>query len=488
MPRSSTVPVILLAFANDREDRTRYLRNLPEETRRLLRALDQAERDGLCSVVTRTNATAADILDLFQDPRYRDRIAVFHYGGHADGYSLLLESPEGRPSPADATGLAAFLAQQTGLVLVFLNGCSTDAQVQALLGAGVAAVIATSQDILDDVATEFAGRFYSALASGLTLRGAFGEAEGAAITAFGSNTHLRHGRAAKQVSDVKEWPWKLHTRGGDQAIGNWTLHVAARSYHPLRQAELEYQSFEPHSVLIPAGAFLMGADPGPEVPEYETPQHVVVLPHFRMGIHPVTMAQYAAFIRDRKTQATPRGWFNREPPGRLDHPVTDVSWHDAMAYCAWLSEKTDRCYTLPSEAEWEKAASWTESGQKRQYPWGSEWLDGRWNVGESEPAAVTAHPTGASAYGVEDLLGNVQEWTRSLWGRQPTQPDFGYPYAQDDGREIAEPAGLPARSRLVHRGGSFRSARVDLRCSARGSSLADSKIAWRGFRVAIAIE
>ena len=164
------------------------------------------------------------------------------------------------------------------------------------------------------------------------------------------------------------------------------------------------------------------------------------------------LREYAAFLKDRKTHPAPHGWFNREPPpDRLDHPVTDVSWHDALAYCVWLSDpkQTGRRYTLPSEAEWERAC------------------------GQS---------------GVEDLLGAVQQWTRSLWGTQPQQPEYGYPYDPSDGREIADAAKLPAQARLVHRGGSFKSQPAELRCTARGNALPDSKIAWRGLRVVMHLE
>jgi iron(II)-dependent oxidoreductase len=101
---------------------------------------------------------------------------------------------------------------------------------------------------------------------------------------------------------------------------------------------------------------------------------------------------------------------------------------------------------------------------------------------------VTAHPAGASAYGVEDLLGNVQQWTRSLWGSQPAQTDYGYPYDPDDGREVTDPTKLPAQARLVHRGGSYKSQPPDLRCTARGNATPESRIAWRGFRVVMHIE
>ena len=161
-------PVIFLAFANDRDDRVRYLRNLPEETRRLRETLSDAESKGLCELVVRTNATVGEILDVFQYPDYRNRVAVLHYGGHANSYQLLLETVEGQPAPANADAFARFLGQQTGLELVFLNGCSTQAQAQGLLDAGVPGVIATSQAVDDSVATEFAGRFYRGVAGGAT--------------------------------------------------------------------------------------------------------------------------------------------------------------------------------------------------------------------------------------------------------------------------------------------------------------------------------
>ena len=86
------------------------------------------------------------------------------------------------------------------------------------------------------------------------------------------------------------------------------------------------------------------------------------------------------------------------------------------------------------------------------------------------------------------MLGVVQQWSRSLWGSQPQQPDFGYPYDSDDDREITDPELPPAQAWLVHRGGSFKSQPSDLRCSARGKALPDSKLAWRGFRVAMHLE
>src|SRR5688572_26316242 len=136
-------PVLFFAFANDREERGAYLRNLPEEARRVAQVLKSAA--GSCEVVLLQNVTADQVFDAFQE--YRDRVALFHYAGHANGFQLLLESAEGRAHAVGASGLAAFLGQQRGLRLVFLNGCSTQPQVQALLEANVAAVVATARAI-----------------------------------------------------------------------------------------------------------------------------------------------------------------------------------------------------------------------------------------------------------------------------------------------------------------------------------------------------
>jgi hypothetical protein len=96
MSDTTSKPVIFLAFANDRDDTVGYLRNLPDEARRLRDVLQPAQQAGLCEVEVRTNSTADDIFKVFQDPKYRNRIAIFHYGGHANGYQLLLESAEGQ--------------------------------------------------------------------------------------------------------------------------------------------------------------------------------------------------------------------------------------------------------------------------------------------------------------------------------------------------------------------------------------------------------
>ena len=220
-------PIIFLAFANDRDDRARYLRSLAEEARRLREALAPAERAGLCQVVVRQNATVREIFDVFQDAQTRNRVAVFHYGGHADSYRLLFEGAAGEPTPADAASFAAFLGHQTGLQLAFLNGCSTQSQAQGLLDAGVAVVVATSQAIDDRAATEFASRFYAGLAGGASLGTAFGEAQAALRTEGGGLT--RHIGAAEEGGPPADdrLPWERHVRPGAETALEWSLPEAA---------------------------------------------------------------------------------------------------------------------------------------------------------------------------------------------------------------------------------------------------------------------
>jgi formylglycine-generating enzyme required for sulfatase activity len=423
--------------------------------------------------------------------RLRDGCDILYLVAHGmivDGEpQILLEQPDGSRAWTSGRELAVQvgeLAQPPSLaVLVSCQGAGADGRWLAqddgalaglgprLAAAGVPAVVAMQGNVSMDTAAAFMPVLLAELRRDGVVDRATAVARGA-------------------VRERPDW-WMpvLFTRLSDGRV--WLPGS------PDALPEIHRQNYEPETIYIPAGTFRMGAD-DPALPPSEQLTHEVPLPAFRIGRHPVTVRQYAAFVKARKAQPPPSGWFNREPPAeRLEQPATEVSWHDAMAYCAWLSQQTGRRYTLPSEAEWEKAAlsrqgdkvtGWQGDGMKARYPWGDDWVDGRCNAAGSGTTVVTAYPDGASTYGVEDLLGNVQEWTRSLWGSQPGQPDFGYPYDPAAGRELTDPAQLPARARLVHRGGSFKSQPADLRVTARGNALPDSKLAWRGFRVAMRLE
>ncbi len=238
------------------------------------------------------------------------------------------------------------------------------------------------------------------------------------------------------------------------------------------------QPFEPETILIPAGEFLMGSDPKKDEQAFydEQPQHRLYLPDYYIAKTPVTNAQYAAW---KKTKV---------PKGKEDHPVVEVSWNNAVAYCNWLSEATGKVYRLPSEAEWEKAARGTDG---HIYPWGNEWDARLCNSDEGDKGGTTpvgAYPDGASPYGVLDMAGNVFEWTRSI--------EKDYPYNPTDGREILEAGGILGRAvrnmfaYVVVRSGPFDWSQDGMRCAnrSRDTPLSNSHgltLSGYGFRVMV---
>jgi formylglycine-generating enzyme required for sulfatase activity len=269
------------------------------------------------------------------------------------------------------------------------------------------------------------------------------------------------------------------------SLERWERQALTTSAEEKPGPETPPLPYEPETVLIPAGKFTMGSTPGPDVPAHETPQHEVTLPAYRIGKYPITNAQYAEFLKREHSEPAyvPRraGWLLGEPPAaRLDHPVVGVSWHDALAYCNWLGQATGRTYRLPSEAEWEKAARGADG---RLYPWGNDWAAGRCSAGSGGTAPVTACPDGASPYGCCAMIGNVEEWTSTLWGSAENKNDFPYPYQPGDGREdLTADRYVPGAYR-VYRGAAFNAELARLRCSARGCSDHETEVTWRGFRV-----
>ncbi|MGZ8975703.1 SUMF1/EgtB/PvdO family nonheme iron enzyme, partial [Methylomagnum sp.] len=232
---------------------------------------------------------------------------------------------------------------------------------------------------------------------------------------------------------------------------------------------------EPDWVLIPAGEFTMGD--GSEA-------HRVDLPEFRISRVPITQAQYQIFVQATDHPPPPDWTGKRAPKGKESHPVTRVSWHDALAYCRWLCEATGRSIALPSEAEWEKAARGMDDA--RAYPWGDAFDAAKCNTRESgfdgtSPVGIFAQ--GASPFGCLDMAGNVWEWTRSLWGEDGYKPSFDYPYDPTDAaRENLDAGGEILR--LV-RGGAWGSHRGDARCAFRGRLQPVNRYGNLGFRVVL---
>lgn len=167
-------PVILLAFANYYENASAYLRNIPLEREGITGALRDAEKAGLCQVEILYETTIEKVVKAFRD--FKGRIVAFHFGGHANDFSLILEDPYREKDVLFMEAFSTFLALQANLQFVFLNGCSTTAQSQLLTQKGVPTVIATHQKIGDKTAFQFATYFYESIGLGTAIGDAFQEA------------------------------------------------------------------------------------------------------------------------------------------------------------------------------------------------------------------------------------------------------------------------------------------------------------------------
>lgn len=186
------------------------------------KALDKAISNGLCDVEVRASATVGDILDVFQNPNLGPRISIFHYGGHANGFSLLLEAMDGTQVQTHKDGLVPFMARQPNLKLIFLNGCSSDEQATDLLKAGIPAVIGTTASINDEIATALAIRFYSSLGDGAGIEKAWTDAtdEVKIIKGAGATRALLW-EGKKDVVD--RFPWVIQFKPGSDIIKEWNL-------------------------------------------------------------------------------------------------------------------------------------------------------------------------------------------------------------------------------------------------------------------------
>jgi iron(II)-dependent oxidoreductase len=221
---------------------------------------------------------------------------------------------------------------------------------------------------------------------------------------------------------------------------------------------------EPDPVLIPAGDFVLGVD-GDQEPaslDNERPAHVVQVAAFRIARVPVTNREWQQFIDDGGYDTerwwSAQGWQHRVEAGLVapkfwsgdgsrrrfgvdedippDEPVQHVSFYEAEAFAAWSGAR------LPTEVEWEKACAWDPvAGRRRRWPWGDAApTRSVANLGGDalRPAPVGAYPDGASAYGIEQMIGDVWEWTSSTFRPWPgftpmlyatySEPFFGGDY------------------------------------------------------------
>jgi len=406
----------------------------------------------------------------------RHAVNLLHFIGHGwfdattSQAGLVFEDEAQQAELVDAEQLGVLLEGHSALRLVFLNACdgarvderdAFQGVAQHLVRLGAPVVVAMQFAIGNVRAATLAQEFYRAVADGYPAEAAITEVRKALFVP---------GRAPDWATPV------IFTRASDNRLVQKTPTSADAGVAPVAAPPPTPRlTFEPETVTIPAGPFLMGAVDAPA----EWRQHSVELPAYTIGKYPVTNAQYAAFVRQhREHRPLQSGWFFTTPPAaRLDHPVTGITWHDAVAYCVWLSAQTGRRYRLPTEAEWEKAARGDDG---RTYPWGEDPPGAaHCNNGGASTAAVVATGEGCSPYGVCDMVGNVREWTTTRWGDDSRRAEFVYPYRSDE----REAASERANELRICRGGAFDDPLTLLTCSARMLAHSDARYNHLGLRV-----
>jgi iron(II)-dependent oxidoreductase len=227
----------------------------------------------------------------------------------------------------------------------------------------------------------------------------------------------------------------------------------------------------------------------------------VGLPAYFIDTEPVTNAAYIAFMEaggyDEPSHWHPKGWewrceagkrapafwsregghwlrrrFGRIEPVPPTEPVQHVCWYEADAYARWAGKR------LPTEAEWEKAARWDpDAGRSRRYPWGEVYEPSRANLGQQllRPAEAGSYASGASAYGVRRLVGDVWEWTSSDFHGYPGFNSFPY-------KEYSEVFFGPGYK--VLRGGSWATHPLAVRGTFRNWDYPIRRQIFTGFRCA----
>ena len=235
------------------------------------------------------------------------------------------------------------------------------------------------------------------------------------------------------------------------------LELAAGALREKPQDQLDY-------VWIPAGTFQMGATPGdPDAYDDEKPRHrVEIAKGFWMSSTAVTVTAYKRFV-EATSHAMPKAPDFNPNWDKEDHPIVNVNWHDAKAYCEWAGGR------LPTEAEWEYAARGGEEGLR--YPWGNE-VSSQNAKYNSKDGTAPAGSYAANGFGLYNMAGNVWEWCSDWY-----EEDY---YASSAAQD---PQGPSEGARRVVRGGSWGNfvPRI-LRCSYRSRSEPVGRDNGIGFR------
>jgi len=223
--------------------------------------------------------------------------------------------------------------------------------------------------------------------------------------------------------------------------------------------------FKPQMVFIKGGAFNMGSALGEK---NELPIHEIFLNDFYISNYEITFAQYDQFC-----EATGRKKPDDNNWGRGHRPVINVSWHDAGAYCKWLSKETGKRFKLPTEAEWEYAAMGGSRSAQYTYSGSNNIDEVAWYYNNSNNRTHEVGTKGANELGIYDMSGNVWEWCNDWYSSSYYSSSLSN-----------DPRGPSSGSRRVARGGSWGYNAYDCRSANRGNNSPRSTDNNVGFRIA----
>lgn len=393
----ASLPVVLMFFA-DTSDAP--LPALQTERTKLYSALTEHNEKQYLLIL---HFAADPDLVLTELSRYRERVVIVHFSGHAKSKNEELQMDNGS---IFNIGLSQKLGECPALRLVFLNACSTQSFVKQLVKEGIPAILATLTEVSDQKSAEVAGRFYNYLGRRYSLTNSYLQTSADFQSKYNDLSFQEIGSLRGLVLDApnlaeessissKEW-WLFKGRAYAKT-DNWYLVPPLPKPGPILITDLVLfciscllMVWTPEMVAIPAGEWTH-----PDGTVYQSWER------FSIDVFPVNNESYQAFLTATH-YPPPKDWVYRS---ELAHyPVVNITLKDAQAYASYKEKR------LPTLLEWEIAC---RGQQARLYPWGNDWETRIANTSENGMGSL--QPNGhsiqnRSPYGVYDMVGNVMEW------------------------------------------------------------------------------
>ena len=430
--RLTKIKILILALNLQGTDQL----GLNNEIREIQYSLERGKNRERFTVVIRVGVRISELQSIL----LREEPRIVHFFGHGTGsQGLVLETTSEQQQLLDTQTLAdLFRLFSNQVECVVLNACYSQVQAAAI-NQHINYVIGTKGTIRDDAAIAFTKGFYEALGDGETIERAYDFGCNAILLANPDiPEHLKPILLKKKdlnqiellpldvvvakitFDEEPELPQQLEFE--TVTVNSSGKVIKTETYQASYYEQVLVENNPPLVMMgIPEGEFIMGSpETEPRRHNSESPQHQVKVAPFWLAQTPITNAQWNFVANLPQIQ---RKLNSKESNREDDHPVTDVSWYDAMEFCARLSRYTGRDYRLPSEAEWEYAC---RAGTKTPFHFGdtitSELANYACDVtyaeepaGEYRGKTVPVKSFPPNAFGLYDMHGNVDEWCAHPW-------------------------------------------------------------------------